>query len=163
VSAWHPPWPGFEAPGSLVLPLPATSFASLSAELRLDDGLLLARKQEFHVTLFDSRVGARLHEPARGGAPAKSLAGLFIGLDWQWRTRGERWLLLDAAHEPVTHSVVELIEMPALAEFRSAIGALLGEPLPATPAHVTLYVSPGQRGIGIRDFDAFERLRLRRL
>jgi hypothetical protein len=163
VSRWQPPWPGFGAPGSLVLPLPATSFASLPDELRLDDGLLLARKREFHVTLFDSKVGARLHEPAAGGAPAQALAGLFAGFDWQWRSRGERWLLLDAAHEPARHSVIELIEMPALAEFRAAVGVLLGEPLPATPAHVTLYVAPGQRGIGIRDFDAFERLRLRRL
>ena len=41
MSGWHPPWPGIEAPGSLVLPLPATHFASLPAQLRLHDGLLL--------------------------------------------------------------------------------------------------------------------------
>jgi hypothetical protein len=90
------------------------------------------------------------------------LSGLFAGYDWSWRTRSERWLLLDADKDPPAHSVIELIDMPAMAEFRDAVGVMLGEPLPATPAHVTLYVAQ-ERGIGIRDFDEFERLRLRRL
>jgi hypothetical protein len=114
------------------------------------------------VTLLDRALGARAHEPAPGGAPAQGLAGLFAGYDWQWRSRGERWLLLDASKDPPAHSVIELIDMPAFLEFRAAVGVLLGEPLPRTPAHITLYVGQ-ERGIGIGDFDEFERLRLRRL
>ena len=163
IDSWHPAWPGFSLRGSLVLPLPAAAFAGLAPELSLDDGLRLARKGEFHVTLLDRELGARAHEPAAGGAPAQALAGLFGGYDWRWRARGERWLLLDAAEDPPAHSVIELLEMPALAEFRAAVGVLLGATLPATPAHVTLYVAGQPIGIGLRDFDEFERLRLRRL
>src|SRR4249919_2522883 len=163
MKAWRAPWPGFSARGSLLLPLPAAAFAGLAPELRLDDGSLLARKAEFHVTLLDRELGARANEPAAGGAPAQALAGLFEGYDWAWRTRGERWLLHDAGEEPPAHSVIELIDMPALADFRAAAGVLLGAVLPPVPAHVTLYVAGQPLGIGIRDFDEFERLRLRRL
>lgn len=160
---WFPAWPGFSARGSLLLPLPAAHFAGLAPELRLDDGLVLTRKNEFHVTLLDRALCERVHDPAAEGAPAQAIAGLFAGYDWAWQSRAERWLLLDADEEPPAHSVIELIEMPALAQFRAAVGVLLGLPLPATPAHVTLYVAGQPIGIGLRDFDEFERLRLRRL
>ena len=160
---WYPAWPGFSARGSLLLPLPAAHFAELGPELRLDDGLVLTRKSEFHVTVLDRALGERVHDPAAGGAPAQAIAGLFAGYDWAWQSRAERWLLLDADEEPPAHSVIELLDMPALAAFRNAVGVLLGVTLPATPAHVTLYVAGQPIGIGVRDFDEFERLRLRRL
>jgi len=161
---WRPDWPGFSARGSLLLPLPVANFAALAPELRLDDGLVMTRKSEFPVTLPDRAPGEAGQQPAAGRAPpAQALAGLFAGYDWSWQTRAERWLLLDANEEPPAHSVIELIDMPALAEFRAAVGVLIGEKLPATPAHVTLYVAGQPIGIGIRDFDEFERLRLRRL
>jgi hypothetical protein len=53
--------------------------------------------------------------------------------------------------------------MPAFARFRALVGARLGEALPETPAHVTLYVAGDPIGIGLRSQDDFARLRVRRL
>jgi len=159
---WHPPWPGFTARGSLLLPVPEAAALARAPSLELE-GLSLARKIEFHVTLLDRALGARLHAAAAGGAPAARLPGLFAALDWAWRATGERWLLLEAKPEAASHSVVELLEMPALARFRAQAGELLGEPLPATPAHVTLYVAGDPLGIAIPSAADFARLRLRRL
>jgi hypothetical protein len=84
IDSWHPAWPGFRA-RLAVLPPAGRAFAGLAPELSLDDGLRLARKSEFHVTLARFGLGARAHEPAAGGAPAQALAGLFAGYDWAWR------------------------------------------------------------------------------
>jgi hypothetical protein len=162
VSAWRPPWPGFSARGSLALPLPAAAFEGLSAELAID-GLQLQRKREFHVSLCNRALGARLQAPRAGGPAAARLPALFAALDWSWRASGERWLLLEAKQAGPAHSVVELLHMPAFARFRAQAGELLGEELPAAPAHVTLYVAGDPIGIGIDSQAAFERLRLRRL
>ena len=159
---WHPSWPGFTARGSLLLPLPDAAALAPAPSLELD-GLSLARKVEFHVTVLDRALGTRLRAPAPGGAPSARLPALFAALDWSWRATGERWLLLEAKPEGPNHSLVHLLEMPALARFRAQAGELLGEPLPQTPAHVTLYVAGDPVGIGIATAADFERLRLRRL
>lgn len=159
---WHPGWPGFNARGSLLLPLPAEAFAGLPATLELD-AIALARKSEFHVTLLDRTVGARMHAPTAGGAPAAGLPALFAAQDWTWRLTGERWLLLEAKPEGPAHSVIELLELPAFARFRAQAGEALGEALPLAPAHVTLYVAGDPIGIGVPSHADFERLKLRRL
>ena len=158
---WHPAWPGFSARGSLLLPLPAEAFAALPASIEVD-GIALARKSEFHLTLLDRALGARMHAPKAGDAPAAGLPALFAAQDWRWRASGERWLLLEAKDGKPAHSVVELLDMPAFARFRALAGERLGEALPATPAHVTLYVAGDPIGIGIESNASFERLRLRR-
>ena len=160
--SWRPEWPGFSARGSLLLPLPAAAFAALPASIEVD-GIALARKPEFHLTLLDRALGARMHAPKCGGAAAARLPALFAALDWHWRLGGERWLLLEARPEGPVHSVIELVDVPAFARFRAAAGALLGETLPVAPAHVTLYVAGDPVGIGIDSNAAFARLRLRRL
>ena len=164
MNPWHPAWPGFSARGSLLLPLPMAEVARLATmpTLRVGD-LVLDRKREFHVTLLNSELGARVHAPRAGGAPATALPALFASFDWRWRATGERWLLLEARSEARTHSLVEMLEMPAFAPFRVAVGELLGELLPEPPAHVTLYVAGDPVGIGIDSPSDFERLRLRRL
>ncbi|MEO8161412.1 MAG: hypothetical protein ABI588_08315, partial [Arenimonas sp.] len=87
MSAWHPPWPGFSARGSLLLPLPEEAFTDLAAQVEVE-GITLARKREFHLTLLDRALGARVQ--------ALPLPALFDALDWRWQRRGERWLLREA-------------------------------------------------------------------
>ena len=157
--AWHPPWPGFEAGASLVLPLPTEEFAALDADLQTD-GLVLTRKREFHVTLLDRALGARLHTPAPGGTLALRVPALFAGLDWQWRRSGERWLLRETREGADVHTVSEMLDMPALEAFRQAIARWLDEPVAPTPAHVTLYLSGTRFGIGLSSLAEFKRLRL---
>jgi hypothetical protein len=156
MDAWHPDWPGFSARGSLLLPLPVEAFETLPPSVDVD-GLALERKSEFHVTLLDRALGARVQ------VAATRLPALFSGLDWRWRATGERWLLQEAQPQGCGYSVVALLEMPAFADFRRGVGALLGEALPPAPAHVTLFVAGDPIGIGLASDAEFERLRLRRL
>ena len=158
--SWHPDWPGFGARGSLALPLPAAQFRGLERRLRVE-GMDLALKDEFHVTLLDKELGARAQQPAPGGTLAARLPSLFAALDWRWRRSGARWLLFEAKDGVEAHTVIELLEMPALNDFRRDFGRLLGEPVPATPAHVTLYMHNTAIGIGLSSQAEFERLRLR--
>lgn len=162
MNAWHPAWPGFSARGSLLLPLPSTGFRGLEPRLRVD-ALELRRKPEFHVTLLEHALSARLHEPMPGGATAERLPALFATLDWRWRRTGARWLLMEAKPEGDSHAVIELLEMPALNVFRREVGQLLREPVPPAPAHVTLYLQGTEVGIGLASHPEFERLRLRSL
>lgn len=162
MSAWHPEWPGFGPRGSLLLPLPAADFRGLEPRLRVD-ALELRRKTEFHVTLLGRALAARLHEPAAGGTMAARLPALFAARDWRWRRTGTRWLLMESRPEADAHSVIELLDMPALNAFRREVGTLLREPVPPTPAHVTLYLQGTTDGIGLHSQADFERLRLHAL
>src|SRR5688500_15147390 len=144
---WHPDWPGFNARGSLALPLPSADFRGLDRRLSLE-GLDLALKNEFHVTLLDKELGARAQQPAPGGTLAARLPAMFAALDWGWRRTGARWLLMEVKEGVEAHTVIELLEMPALNEFRREFGRMLAEPVPPTPAHVTLYMHNTDVGIG---------------
>ena len=161
MSAWHPPWPGFNARGSLLLPLPMEAFADLAPVLDVD-GLSLSRKHEFHVTLLDRRTAARMRAQ-EAGVVAPSMMELFALQDWRWRRRGERWLLREDKPDGTAHSVVELLELPALNRFRHDVGWAHGEKLPDAPPHVTLYVAGDPIGIGLESYAAFEKNRVRLL
>lgn len=160
MSAWHPPWPGFSARGSLLLPLPADAFGQLEPELRVG-GLVLERKSEFHLTVLDRALGARV-QGRREAAPTLLVAA-WEALDWAWSRRGDRWLLREDRDGASAHSVIELLELPALAAFRRAIAELLGEQLPPGLAHCTLYVAGRAAGISLASVAEFERLRQRPL
>src|SRR3546814_3240457 len=41
----------------------------------------------------------------------------------------------------IAHSLVELVDLPAMAPFQRALGRLLGRQLPVPPPHVTLYTA----------------------
>lgn len=160
--AWHPEWPGFSARGSLALPLPAKEFRGLERRLHID-GMDFASKAEYHVTVLDKALGARARRPTPGGALAERLPALFAALDWGWRRTGARWLLFESKEGAEAHTVIELLEMPALNAFRRGFAEMLGEPVPPTPAHVTLYLHNTDIGIGLSSQAEFEQLRLRPL
>jgi len=160
--AWHPPWPGFSSRGSLLLPLPDARFAQMPEALSLE-GIEFQRKREFHVTLLDRETGARIRAQELAGGVRPSVRELFEGEDWQCRRSDARWLLREQLPEGTVHSIIELLDMPALVRFRHNVGWAHGQPLPPTPAHVTLYVAGSESGIGLASKEEFQRLRLRRL
>jgi hypothetical protein len=159
---WHPRWPGFGSGGSLVLPLPDEAFAQLPPALSLD-GIEFERKREFHVTLLDRETGTRIRSQELAGALRPSVRELFEGEDWQCQRTDARWLLREDKPGGPVHSIIELLDLPALVRFRHNVGWAQGQPLPPTPAHVTLYVAGTPIGIGLSSKEEFQRLRLRRL
>jgi hypothetical protein len=160
--AWHPPWPGFTSRGSLLLPLPDAGFAQMPEALSLE-GIEFQRKREFHVTLLDRETGTRIRAQELAGGVRPSVRELFEGEDWQCQRSDARWLLREQQPEGTVHSIIELLDMPALVRFRHNVGWAHGQPLPPTPAHVTLYVAGTEVGIGLSSKEQFQRLRLRRL
>lgn len=170
-----PVWPVLRPGRSLLWPLPGEVFAAL-APARSVDGLLLRRKREFHATLLDAAVTARLATAlaALPRARAQRWRRGVLDIDWRWRRTGEYWLVARpagsrlAGHgsvEPASaaHSIVESVEQPAQHLFRQLVGALLGDTLPGPVPHVTLYTHGDAGGIGLPDEATFRERRIRRL
>jgi hypothetical protein len=68
--------------------------------------------------------------------------------------RGGRWLLLCKrvrieGESKMFRSVIERLEMPAMARFHFALGQRLGRELAVPPPHVTLFTAGRAKGIGV--------------
>lgn len=145
-------WPGWSAARTLVLPVPAVAWAPPVVGVTLD-GMAFEPKRELHVTLVGGTLGRELHVALGKRALLQALRTAFEAQDWSF-VRTRRWLLLrkvgDGKGKPGTcHSVIECIELPAMAPFHAAIGALLGRELPLPPPHVTLFTAGNAEGIGV--------------
>jgi len=139
------------APHTLVLPIAPERWPPPQAAVELD-GLRLAPKPELHVTLVGRALGAELR--ATFGEHAGALvAAARDAYDWHFERSG-RCLLLrkpfaTGGRAALTHALVELVELPAMAPFQRALGRLLGRELPVPPPHVTLYTAGRPQGIGV--------------
>lgn len=151
---------GWTRQRGLVMPVAEHALrAALPAEITVD-GLMLTRKHEFHLTLLDRSEATR----AAATISDQQLLGLISGLAWEAQALGLPWLIRDERRGGGwRHSVVQLVDLPALARFRSAIASACAHPLPAMPAHVTLYVAGDPAGIGLGSHARFEALRQRQL
>lgn len=142
-------WPGWSDENTLVLPL---DDAPPTAALQLG-GRAFAPKDELHVTLVGSALGAELRR-VLGGRLEAATRPAFEALDWSYARTGERRLIektgrTDDGTRGTVASVIELVELPALAFYYRWLGDLLGRQLAVPPAHVTLYTHRKARGIGI--------------
>lgn len=153
-------WPGFTPERTLVLPVARDARARDHAVV-LDEARF-EPKAELHVTVVGRTLGARIAQAlADGTLQEAALASAFEALDWSWSDTGAYvWLRKDKP-EGRAESVVELIEMPAMAAFHFALGRKLGERLPVPPAHVTRWVRGNPEGIGVPDEDTLRALTVR--
>lgn len=138
-------------PHTLVLPIAPERWPPPRAAIGID-GVQLEPKSELHVTLVGRALGAELH--ATFGDHAEALVTTARDAqDWSFRRRRD-WLLLRKpfivdGHAVIAHSLVERVELPAMAPFHRALGRLLGRQLPVPPPHVTLYTAGRAQGIGV--------------
>lgn len=137
--------PGF------VLPVPAERWTPPGDGIRLD-GLAFDPKTELHITLVGTALGRELH--AVFGASARAVVdAAFAAQDWRFRRTGRHLLLrrtyVENGQALLVHSIVELIELPAMAAFHRTLGRALGRQLPVPPAHVTQYTAGRAQGIGV--------------
>ena len=161
----HPDWPGWTRQKTLILPVPASRWAPPAHGVALD-GIEFAPKRELHATLIGRALGRRLRSAIdRGALEFADVREMFEAQDWSFR-RTDDYLLL-RKREPArgrsrtVHSVIELLEMPAMAGFHRALGERLGVELPVPPPHVTLYIAGTRQGIGVPDAAALQALRQR--
>lgn len=96
-----------------------------------------------------------LAEAGRRRQPgATDRAGLLAATAARRFTRSRRhWLLrkpfVEAGRLRVAHSIIERVELPAMAPLHRELGRLLGRQLPAAAPHVTLYVAVRAQGTGV--------------
>lgn len=149
----HPGWPGWTRDGTLLLPIPAESWAPPAHGIQLD-GIDFAPKRELHVTLIGRALGRRLRNAIdRETLAFTDVRGMFAAQDWSvWRTGA--YLLLrkyerTRGRSRVAHSVIELLQMPAMAGFHHALAGRLHIEVEVPPPHVTLYIAGTRQGIGV--------------
>ena len=147
-------WPGQRDDGGLLLPLPFNDFVGkLPAEIALD-ATTLVRKPEVHATVLNRAIGSA----ARGSLGDARLRGLFEAFDWTPVRTGNALLLRKRKQATAgtidAWSLVELIDLPAMSQFRTALGDALGQPLPDALPHVTLHTAGDHDGIGLPDMEA---------
>ena len=154
-------WPGFTAAGTLVIPVERAAAHDTAHRLVLD-GVDFAPKAERHVTVVGRSLGARLSGAlAERRLEERELAARFEALDWSYEDTGAYvWLRKDKP-EGTAQSIVELIDMPAMAAFHFALGRLAGERLPVPPAHITRWVRGDAEGIGVPDDETLRALTVR--
>ena len=109
------------------------------------DGLMFEAKQELHLTLLSSReaeiLAAKLHAPA--------WCEVFEALDWTLSTSGKAALMKETKPAGLEYSLVTPVTCPAVNQFRNRLSGMSGVALADTVPHVTLWVRPSGRGIGI--------------
>lgn len=162
-----PTMPGIDAlldSGRLLIPVDVGRFAHLPAELSVD-GIALRLKHEFHVTVLNedsvTLLGQRLKEEPQ---LRSQLDDHCARLSWQWECAYEHWLVrYQPPDEPLAHSVILLIDMPAANSLRRWLDSQLNMALGPVPAHITLYVAGREKGIGLANMTEFQARAVRRL
>lgn len=150
--------PGWSQRGGLVVPVDEDALLAASPPTITVDGLVLARKHEFHVTLLDRTEAGW----AKSCIDDAALRALLADHDWRARPQGPAWLIRDQRRGGGWRfSVVQLLDLPAHARFRAAIAQACSHALSAMPAHVTLYVAGDPAGIGLGSQARFAQCRVR--
>ena len=145
-------WPGWSAARTLVLPVPVEAWAPPVAGATLE-GVAFEPKHELHVTLVGGALGRELHAVLDARVVEQVSRAAFESQDWSFVRHGH-WLLLrkqagGEGRPRVFHSIIECLEMPAMAPFHAALGALLSRELAVPPPHVTLFTAGKAEGIGV--------------
>lgn len=149
---------------TLVLPIPRRAWPPPSQPVRLD-GLVFAPKRELHITLIGSALGRALRAAVAGPSLDAAIAAAFAAQDWRFTRNGRLFRLQKSSggdsREPTVGSIIELVDLPAMAPFHAALSRLLGQALPVPPAHVTLYTQGAATGIGVPSAEALRALTVR--
>lgn len=145
-------WPAPDGGDSLVLPVAPDCWAPPRHGVEID-GIAFTPKPELHVTVIGNRLGRELREVFAGPWLRAAVTAALDAQDWRFTHSGRHWLLrkpfVEDGQRNVAHSIIERIELPAMAQFHRELERLLGRQLPVPPPHVTLYVAGRAQGIGV--------------
>jgi hypothetical protein len=153
-----PEWPGRSSTGSVILPLREARHAPCAERLALG-WLPFLPKKELHLTLLSSgeanELAAHLSEDVWRDA--------FEALHWTLIPSGKAVVLHENKPKGLEYSVVTPVECPALNAFRQRLSEASGAFLSPTQPHVTLWVRPKGRGIGISSTEQYQEFFVREL
>lgn len=154
-------WPGFTRDGTVVLSIDNAAGALALRPLQLDETSFLP-KRELHVTIVGRTLGARIAAAlARATFAERALADAFEALDWSHDDTDAFVWLRKVKPGGTAESIIELLDLPALAAFHFAVGRRLGEKLSVPPAHVTRWIRGDPDGIGVPDEATLRELTVR--
>lgn len=156
----HVAWPGWTPQKTLVLPISPQAWPPPVETLKVD-GLTFLPARELHVTLVGRWLGPALQsDPGRRQAVREA----FMRVDWGYTRTGELLRLEkhelpgSGGHGRTIGSIIERIDMPAMAKFYNELAMLLGRGLSIPPPHVTLYTTGRSQGIAVPDMATLQRL-----
>lgn len=151
-----PQWPGRSERGSVILPLPEARNA-VPGETLVYRGLLFQAKDELHLTLLSAQEANAVAEHM----PETQWREIFEARRWTLYPGGKLVMLEEESNAGgPQYSLVTLMHCPALNEFRRQLSDASGVFLTNTQPHVTLWVKPGSRGIGITSVAEYRRFRV---
>jgi hypothetical protein len=166
VADHHVRWPVPGAGDSLVLPIPPGEWAPPREGVEVD-GIAFAPKPELHLTLVGGQLGRELRAAFAESWLAAAVTAALDAQEWRFTRTGRHWLLrkpfVAQGKRKTAHSIVEHVELPAMAPFHRELGRLLGRQLPVPPPHVTLYVAGRKQGIGVATIAQWRAYRMREL
>ncbi|HEU4773515.1 MAG TPA: hypothetical protein VFS82_03180 [Lysobacter sp.] len=145
---------------TLILPIPPGHWPPPAAPVAVD-GIALMPKPELHITLIGSALGQELRATFGQAVAAGMVTNAFDAGDWSFARTGRYLLLRKTDPAGIAHSLIELVDLPAMAAFHIALGRHLGRQLPIPPAHVTLYTADRDSGIGVSSPHRLRALTLR--
>lgn len=156
----HAAWPGWTPQKTLVLPISPEQWPPPVETLSVD-GLTFLPARALHVTVVGRWLGPALHSDTRR---RQAVREAFMRLDWGFTRSGE--LLRLEKHElpggggngRTIGSLIERIDMPAMATFYNELAVMLGRGLSIPPPHVTLYTTGRSQGIAVPDVATLQRL-----
>jgi hypothetical protein len=148
-------WPGFTEAGSVVIEVPPEAWPPPTTSLEIE-GRVFEPKSELHVTIAGKELGKRIRE-------LPGLDTIFEAQDWWLRRTTEHLRIGKQKPEGYVETIIERVELPALAMFIDAVSKALGEPVETPPAHVTLFTSGDPEGIGIPDEEALRQMFVERI
>lgn len=165
-------WPGFNAQGSVIIPLEMSSFP-VSPDAIVLSGERFEPKEELHVTLISKKTGITIQGKMITRPEIESgLAQKFDEIDWAYEKTGPVHLLSRAREYSdeegelkarIEKTIIMRLKMPGIAMFYDYLKSrdLLDSDCPAPPPHVTLFTRNCPVGIGLPDLERLEALTCR--
>ncbi|MEO5962292.1 MAG: hypothetical protein ABIP87_02515 [Thermomonas sp.] len=143
-----------------MLPIPPERWPPPVEPLKVD-GLTFLPARNLHVILVGRWLGPALQNDA---ARRQAVREAFMRLDWYYtRTGGllhleKRQLPGSGGKGRTIGSIIERIDMPAMARFYNDLALMLGREMSIPPPHVTLYTAGRTQGIAVPDVATLRRL-----
>ena len=152
--------PRWTETGALLSHLPEGCLPPLPRVIRWN-GLQLARKAEFHLTIAGRSDMQRMGIVGPDHPAIVEPAGNGLGDDVGIVLLDELWVLQKPDPTAgIETTIAAACEAPAMSAIRSRLATATGCHLPAAPPHITLYTRSPAHGIGISDLAALQARRV---
>jgi hypothetical protein len=152
--------PRWTETGALLSQLPEECLPPLPRAIRWN-GLQLARKAEFHLTIVGRGDMQRMGIVGPDHPAVAEAAGNGIGDDAGIVLLDELWVLQKPGPTGgIETTIATACEAPAMSTIRLRLATATGCRLPLAPPHITLYIRSSAHGIGISDLAALHARRV---